>query len=141
VVFNKIDVMRHDFAVEWMQDFEVFQNALDKVADDSYMGNLSRSLSLVLEEFYHNLKSVGVSAATGEGMDDFFTVVNQAAKEYETDYLPDLLNRIKKQEEKRKQEQQESLTRVMQDMDISHDIGATTTTTKPNIPAGPRTEL
>ncbi|CAI5742621.1 unnamed protein product [Peronospora destructor] len=91
VVFNKIDVLRHDFAIEWMTDFEAFQKALDDVQDDSYMGSLSRSLSLVLEEFYNNLTSVGVSAATGEGMLEFFAAVDQAAKQYENEYLPDLL--------------------------------------------------
>lgn len=30
--------------------------------------------SQVLDEFYQNLQSVGVSAVTGEGMDDFFSV-------------------------------------------------------------------
>lgn len=28
LVFNKIDVVKHDFAVKWMKDFTVFQDAL-----------------------------------------------------------------------------------------------------------------
>jgi hypothetical protein len=43
-------------------------------ADASYAATLSRSLSLVLDEFYKNLRPVGVSAVTGEGMDEFFQV-------------------------------------------------------------------
>ena len=31
-----------------------------------------RSLSLVLDEFYSNLTAVGVSAVTGEGMEELF---------------------------------------------------------------------
>ncbi|RLN90423.1 hypothetical protein BBJ28_00004529, partial [Nothophytophthora sp. Chile5] len=119
VVFNKIDVLRHDFAQEWMTDFESFQTALDQVQDDSYMGSLSRSLSLVLEEFYNNLSSVGVSAATGEGMDEFFVAVNEAAKQYEQEYLPDLLARMKQQQKKKRDQQEANLANVMQDMDIS----------------------
>jgi GPN-loop GTPase len=137
VVFNKIDVLRHDFAQEWMTDFEAFQTALDEVQDDSYMGNLSRSLSLVLEEFYNNLSSVGVSAATGEGMDAFFGAVDKAAKQYEDEYLPELLERMKSHDQKTKQKTEANLTRVMQDMDISNDMGET----KPAIPGGQRTDL
>lgn len=43
-------------------------------ADSSYASTLSRSLSLVLDEFYAGMKHVGVSALTGEGMDDLFKV-------------------------------------------------------------------
>ena len=50
VVFNKIDVMDHRFAVNWMTDFNAFDEALAK--QDNYLSSLSRSMSLVLEEFY-----------------------------------------------------------------------------------------
>ena len=69
-VFNKTDVARHDFALNWMSDFEAYADALE--ADASYAATLSRSLSLVLDEFYSNLTAVGVSAVTGEGMDELF---------------------------------------------------------------------
>lgn len=70
--FNKIDVSRHEFALEWMSDFESYATALE--ADSSYAATLSRSLSLVLDEFYTGMRNVGVSALTGEGMDDLFKV-------------------------------------------------------------------
>jgi hypothetical protein len=70
--FNKVDVARHQFALEWMSDFEVYSTALE--ADSSYAATLSRSLSLVLEEFYAGIKTCGVSALTGEGMEELFEV-------------------------------------------------------------------
>ena len=45
LVFNKVDVARHQFALDWMADFETFHEALQ--ADSSYASSLSRSLSLV----------------------------------------------------------------------------------------------
>lgn len=41
------------FATEWMTDFDALQDALSQ--DDSYMSNLSRSMGLVLEEFYNHM--------------------------------------------------------------------------------------
>lgn len=34
--------------------------------EEEYMGSLNRSLSLVMDLFYRNIRSVGVSAATGQ---------------------------------------------------------------------------
>ena len=73
--------MKHDYAVEWMTDFEAFEEALSNTS--SYNSNLSRSLSLTLDEFYKDLKAVGVSAATGEGFDEFMNAVDDAVLEYE----------------------------------------------------------
>ncbi len=54
IVFNKVDVMTHDFALRWMSDVEAFDAALK--SDQSYMSSLTRSMSLVLNEFYHNIR-------------------------------------------------------------------------------------
>jgi GTPase SAR1 family protein len=63
LVFNKTDVQKHDFALEWMNDFEEFQAALathsssrDAEGEPTYMSSLMNSMSLVLDEFYKNLK-------------------------------------------------------------------------------------
>lgn len=53
LVFNKTDICDHEFAVKWMRDYEDFEDAINH--DKSYLSNLSRSMSLVLDEFYQNL--------------------------------------------------------------------------------------
>jgi GPN-loop GTPase len=67
VCFNKNDVLDHSFAIEWMKDFDILDKHLSKV--DTYLSSLSRSLSLVLEEFYKNVEACGVSAKTGKGFE------------------------------------------------------------------------
>ena len=80
VVFNKTDITSADFALEWMTDYEKFQQAV--AGETAYAGSLSSSMGLVLDEFYHNITAVAVSAVTGEGMDELFAKIDIAAEEY-----------------------------------------------------------
>uniref|UniRef100_A0ACB8G8E2 GPN-loop GTPase 1 n=1 Tax=Sphaerodactylus townsendi TaxID=933632 RepID=A0ACB8G8E2_9SAUR len=114
VAMNKTDIIDHSFAVEWMQDFEVFQDALNQEA--SYASNLTRSMSLVLDEFYSSLKVVGVSAIQGTGMEEFFEKVSSAVEEYEREYRPEYERLRKKMERAESQRQREQLDRLQQDM-------------------------
>ena len=84
LVYNKCDISRHEFAVDWMKDFENYQEAIS--TDTSYAASLSRSLSLVLEDFYGNMPTVGVSSQTGSGMDEFFKLVDASVDEYNESY-------------------------------------------------------
>ena len=43
---------------------------------------LTRSMGLVLEEFYNTMRTVGVSAATGEGIGDLLEAIGEAKQEY-----------------------------------------------------------
>ena len=82
VIFNKIDVLDHSFAQKWMNDFNEFDAALSLV--DTYLSSLSRSMSIVLEEFYANILSYGVSALTKKGFgEDLINKFDEAKKGYD----------------------------------------------------------
>jgi len=117
IVFNKTDVVTHEFAKEWMTDYETFQEALDEHSSDmGYYGSLTRSLSLVLDEFYSTLHHVGVSAATGDGIDEFWKAVDTAAEEFKTDYVLDLKLRVEELEAKKQAISRANMKRLEKDM-------------------------
>lgn len=80
VVLNKNDLQSGQFLLDWMKDFDKFMNDLESCED--YSSTLTRSLALVLDEFYSNLRTVSVSSLTGLGLDDFMEAVEDAKKEY-----------------------------------------------------------
>ncbi|VDK51068.1 unnamed protein product [Anisakis simplex] len=87
IVLNKADIVRPTFATKWMRDFESFQQALDENSS-TYMNDLTRSLSLVLDQFYENFSAVPVSSLTGEGIDEFLEAVKKCTQEYYDVYRP-----------------------------------------------------
>ena len=126
ICFNKIDVVSHEFCMEWMRDNESFQQALDDTAETSgFYGSLTRSLSLVLEEFYTNFgNACGVSAYTGDGIEEFWTTVQKAARQdFCMDYIDDLKNRIEEQQVRRQAMARISAQRIQRDLEGTHIHG------------------
>lgn len=136
LVFNKTDAQDAEFAKEWMTDFEAFQEALRKEEEggsfggveggdstlgggSGYLGSLLNSMSLVLEEFYRHLSVVGVSAITGDGVEEFFKSVQDKKEEFMRDYQPELERRRKQREKGKAERREKELGRLLKDMNVS----------------------
>jgi hypothetical protein len=125
ICFNKTDVVSHEFCMEWMRDHEAFQSALDEQASSAgFYGSLTRSLSLVLDEFYSNFaNAVGVSAVTGQGMDEFWNTIRKAAyHDFAVDYIEDLKLRIAEQEAKQQAIARGGVRRLQRDLEQDHQV-------------------
>ncbi|XP_044317054.1 GPN-loop GTPase 1-like [Drosophila rhopaloa] len=69
-----------------MTDFETFQEALEQ--EQSFVSNLTRTMSLTLDTFYENLSTCGVSAKTGVGFAQLLKKILDCVTQYEQDYKP-----------------------------------------------------
>lgn len=126
LVFNKNDVVKADFAFDWMKDFEIFQEAIVKDKElqgetglgSGYMGSLVNSMSLMLEEFYSQLDCVQVSSATGAGFDDFMAAVDNKVDEYNEYYKKERDLTIKRKQEEEEKMKKESLNKLMKDLKL-----------------------
>ena len=127
LVFNKTDIVSHQTAVQWMTDYEAFTAALNSSSDDGdksrggYMSSLTRSMSLVLDEFYRTLSHVGVSAVTGEGVDELLEAVKRERARYYSDFLPSLRVKV----ERRQREEEEKKERMREKLRRDREAGST----------------
>jgi len=119
ISFTKIDIISHAYAVEWMTNFESFEEALK--TNTTYMGNLTQSLGFLLEEFYNNFPCVGVSSVTGEGVDDLFTAIRKAAMEYETGFKLEMDKIREERKNKEETRQKENMDRLKMDLGVVID--------------------
>ncbi|KAL6933295.1 GPN-loop GTPase 1 [Hanseniaspora guilliermondii] len=130
LVFNKNDVVKADFAIDWMKDFEAFQDAILKDKElqgetgmgSGYMGSLINSMSLMLEEFYSQLDCVQVSSATGAGFDDFMKAVKSKGEEYNQYYKKEREAALKKKEEEEEQMKKQSINKLMKDLNLKSKV-------------------
>jgi GPN-loop GTPase len=119
LAFNKIDIVRHEFAIEWMNDSDAFEEAAKQ--KERYASNLTQSMGTMLEAFYKHLRVVGVSAITGTGVDDFLLELRRGAVQWELEYLPEL-TKLREEKQRREQERQERDIRRMKE-DAARDAG------------------
>ena len=106
--------------MEWMSDYEKFQEAMDDfISTDGsgYYTSLTRSLSLVLDEFYQTLHRVTVSAVTGDGIVEFWDVVKKAANDFEEDYVGDLKCKVEEQKARQRALARDGLNRLKKDVE------------------------
>ncbi|KAI0562318.1 GPN-loop GTPase [Gracilaria domingensis] len=121
IVFNKTDVKSCDFAQAWMRDFTQLEQNLK---DNNFLGTLARSMAQALEEFYNTFRSVGVSAQTGEGMEQLAQCIKDAALEYEQEYRPYVEKRKKARAEEKRLAQDAQIARVRKDLQDEAGFGS-----------------
>merc|ERR1711991_912843 len=114
LAFNKCDVASAEGPLEWMRDPEALYDAL--AADSTYMSSPTRSMALVLSEFYENLTAVSCSAVSGQGIGELFTALDGTRAEYRDHYYKALMARVEARKEAQRMEQEKQLARLQGDV-------------------------
>lgn len=105
------------FALNWMSSVEDFEDDVSHARNQTYMSTLTKSLSAVLHVFYENIKTVGVSAVTGEGIHSFFQKLNDCKKEYYLEYQPFMIGKKNERIRKQKIEEEKEMMRLRKDVE------------------------
>ena len=72
----------------------------------------------MLDEFYCNLKSAGVSSLTGSGMEAFFAAIDASVDDFVAGYWQELQERRRARGKAEEGRHREEMARVMSDMAI-----------------------
>ena len=118
--FNKCDISSSELLMQWMKDWDVLHTALN--ADQSYMSNLTRSMSLVLQKFYETLTCVSCSAMTGQNIQGLLDAIDSTREEYYKDYLEPLQKRILEKHDNFEKEQDEAVEAMKKDRKKMEDL-------------------
>ncbi|KAI4835549.1 GPN-loop GTPase [Plasmodium brasilianum] len=108
--FNKIDIIKHDKCIEWMKNYDSFNE--DVLNDESYMASFSRSCALMINEFYEGIKTTGISSKTNEGFNSILKNLEYLKEEYINEYVSSIekqMKKVKKKKEKNVKLKMESL--------------------------------
>eukprot|EP01063_Lacrimia_lanifica_P020237 TRINITY_DN27567_c0_g1_i1.p1 TRINITY_DN27567_c0_g1~~TRINITY_DN27567_c0_g1_i1.p1 ORF type:complete len:419 (+),score=197.90 TRINITY_DN27567_c0_g1_i1:105-1361(+) len=114
---NKIDIADHKMLMGWMQDVDAFRDALQD--ESSYSAQLTQSMAVMLQEFYANLRCAGMSAVTGEGVEDFMRELKDCRSDYNEIFLPELKKKMARKRERNAQKEADDLHKLAADIDAT----------------------
>lgn len=70
----------------------------------------------MLDDFYTDLRAVGFSSVTGDGLDELLKTIGEARKEYYEEFLPDLKRKKEKAQARREREAKKQIDKLKQDL-------------------------
>ena len=96
-----------------MQSLDDFEDAMKE--NRTYMSTLIKSLGNVLDAFYKNIKTVGVSAVTGQGMNGLFKQIEKCKQQYYTEYKPMLIKKMEQRKQREEEEKKKQMEKIEKD--------------------------
>merc|ERR1712228_111399 len=80
-----------------------------------YQSTLIQGLGNVLDAFYKNIKTVGVSAVSGQGMLQCFEQIEKCKKEYFEEYKPMILKKMRERQKRNEIEKERQMKQIEKD--------------------------